>query len=63
MGLPHSPMLARKSHPAGSPSHAPAEENNLKCSRDHSGKSQGLRGTKAWDMSFLHYIHRYFKNQ
>ena len=20
-----------------------------------------LRGTKAWDMSFLHYIHRYFK--
>ena len=21
-----------------------------------------LRGTKAWDMSFLHYVHRYFKN-
>ena len=20
------------------------------------------RGTKAWDMSFLHYVHRYFKN-
>ena len=24
---------------------------------------EGLRWTKAWDMSFLHYIHRYFKNQ